>query len=125
MSALLATPRDPERQRVISEAIRRLESSGHGTVDVDSLQGAIPAVPHGGDMADQQTALDETKISVSRLEVGYSMSKAVRTALRAVLEGWFGTCSECGEDIPTKRLKVAFWATMCVPCQEELEKYET
>ena len=37
-------------------------------------------------------------------------------------EGEFGRCEECGKPIPEERLMVIPEATLCVPCQRELEE---
>lgn len=37
----------------------------------------------------------------------------------------FGTCEECGDRIPEGRLLIIPEAVLCVPCQQELEKYES
>ena len=33
----------------------------------------------------------------------------------------FGTCEDCGEDIPSKRLEVMPWAAYCTECQSKLD----
>jgi len=35
----------------------------------------------------------------------------------------FGICEECGDPIPTQRLLIVPEANLCVPCQQEEEKY--
>ena len=42
----------------------------------------------------------------------------VDQALRAIDDGTYGTCDECGEPIEEKRLKAVPWATYCLGCQE-------
>lgn len=46
----------------------------------------------------------------------------VLSALQAVEEGTYGICSDCGEAISEKRLKVYPDAVRCIACQEALEK---
>lgn len=41
---------------------------------------------------------------------------------RITREGKFGFCEECGRRIPKERLLIMPEATLCVPCQRELEK---
>lgn len=41
---------------------------------------------------------------------------------RVQLDEEFGLCEECGERIPEKRLLIVPEATLCVPCQTDLEK---
>lgn len=42
----------------------------------------------------------------------------VEDALRAMDEGTYGVCEECGEDIESKRLEAVPWAAYCLSCQE-------
>lgn len=37
----------------------------------------------------------------------------------------FGLCEECGKPIPKERLLIVPEATLCVPCQMELEKWDS
>ena len=46
----------------------------------------------------------------------------IETALRRIETGAFGTCEECDEEIPVKRLRVRPDATLCLDCQEIMEK---
>ena len=39
-------------------------------------------------------------------------------ALRRIARGEFGTCLNCGQEIPEKRLEVEPWARYCIRCQE-------
>jgi len=44
---------------------------------------------------------------------------------RVQLDEEFGLCEECGERIPQKRLLIVPEATLCVPCQTDLEKLDS
>jgi DnaK suppressor protein len=44
--------------------------------------------------------------------------RAVESALQRLAEGDYGTCTDCEEPIPIRRLKAIPWASRCVPCQE-------
>ena len=46
----------------------------------------------------------------------------IEVALRRIDTGSFGTCEECDEEIPIKRLRVRPDATLCLDCQEIAEK---
>ena len=49
----------------------------------------------------------------------------IEAATRRVRENVFGTCAECGEDIPFERLKAWPTAKRCVPCQQQYERIHT
>jgi RNA polymerase-binding protein DksA len=48
----------------------------------------------------------------------------VDAALRAISEGAYGACVECGEPISLKRLETIPWASHCIGCQEFIERRE-
>jgi DnaK suppressor protein len=50
--------------------------------------------------------------------------KKVEKAQQKILDGTFGVCEDCGEDISQKRLIARPTATMCIGCQEEKERSE-
>jgi RNA polymerase-binding transcription factor DksA len=95
----------------------------HRELGIVGLAGALET-DMTGDVMDRQQSLSEAGLAVGRCEIGTTMSKAIHAALQAVEEGWYGTCSECGEKISTKRIQAAFWATTCTTCQEKKEKHE-
>ena len=45
----------------------------------------------------------------------------IDAALTRIADGDYGECEQCGDDIPTGRLKIQPLARHCVDCQEELE----
>lgn len=40
----------------------------------------------------------------------------VRRALAKISEGSYGSCDDCGTDIPPERLEIRPWAVLCVAC---------
>jgi DnaK suppressor protein len=50
--------------------------------------------------------------------------KKVEKAKQKILDGSFGICEDCGNDISQKRLMARPTATMCISCQEEKERGE-
>lgn len=48
--------------------------------------------------------------------------KQIQTALQRMDNGTFGTCEDCEEEIPVKRLLARPDATLCLYCQETMEK---
>jgi DnaK suppressor protein len=42
--------------------------------------------------------------------------------LRAMSNGFYGTCVDCGDQIPTERLKAIPWTRWCVACAAEAER---
>jgi DnaK suppressor protein len=53
------------------------------------------------------------------------LKKIIILIRRAQHEEEFGLCEECERRIPEGRLLIAPEATLCVPCQREMEKFES
>lgn len=64
----------------------------------------------------------DSDINYSLLQGQLERLKSIEEALRKLEEGTYGYCEECGEPIPTKRLKVLPFARCCVRCQEKMER---
>lgn len=73
------------------------------------------------DQVQGMTHRDEAVDNVHRLSRTLS---SVESSLRAISEGCYGDCEDCGEPIAIKRLEILPWATHCVNCQERLEQLE-
>ncbi len=48
--------------------------------------------------------------------------ESIEVALRAIEKGLYGVCERCGQPIAPERLEVKPDATLCLPCQIEVEK---
>ncbi|HEY3062803.1 MAG TPA: TraR/DksA C4-type zinc finger protein [Chloroflexota bacterium] len=73
---------------------------------------------HPADVADltYQRELQETTQRMLEREVAQ-----VEEAQRARASGTYGTCHECGREIPAERLAARPAATLCVDCQRQRE----
>ncbi len=45
-----------------------------------------------------------------------------QTALARIQSGLYGICTDCGEEIGTKRLEAVPAALLCIECQREFEE---
>jgi DnaK suppressor protein len=63
-------------------------------------------------------------INLQRLSAHRKLMYAIDEAIRKIVEGTYGTCEDCGEEISEKRLLVLPTATLCVDCQEYKEQFE-
>jgi DnaK suppressor protein len=68
-------------------------------------------------VADLESALDVSAVARDVLEL-----QEVESALRRIHTGEYGTCVECGADIPYSRLIAQPTALRCTACQEKLER---
>ena len=63
----------------------------------------------------------DVETHASLIEHSEDLLKAIDTASSRLEEGRYGTCEECGTDIPIKRLDALPFAIYCVDCQKESE----
>jgi len=96
-----------EEQR--AEILAKVKMNAHIDIDIDGdetdeIQGKIIALANA-----QLIARDKEK--VARIE----------NAFKKILDGSFGHCEECGEEISEKRLLVNPGFTTCIGCAEQLE----
>lgn len=71
---------------------------------------------------------DNDEIDV-QMDVGKAMRvrdecRAIELALFRLNEGTFGLCRECGDKIPSGRLKSMPWADLCITCKQAEETQE-
>jgi DnaK suppressor protein len=71
---------------------------------------------------DQAALLHEQFVALRQRGMNHQKLKLIDAALARVDRGDFGTCQECGEDVPLRRLNIIPWAAHCVTCQEELDQ---
>ncbi len=75
--------------------------------------------------------IDQVQSMVRRDQAANTLGRLSRTlsdveaALRAIAEGCYGDCVECGEPISAKRLEIIPWASHCIRCQELVEKRDS
>jgi DnaK suppressor protein len=76
-----------------------------------------------GDVVDAALDSAQDEISSQLAEVESRELASIENALRRMKEGKFGVCEGCGNHIPMARLNALPYATLCIECQREAEKY--
>lgn len=71
-----------------------------------------------GDLSQQST---EEWLFLNRNQIERGLLREVGAARRRIATGQYGTCENCEEPIPEKRLEAVPWARYCVHCQEALQ----
>lgn len=97
-----------EEQKSMAGQLERLREALKVEVDVDAEEGDPDLIER-----EKNVAL------VAQLE---GRLARVQAALRSIDKGRYGICERCGIEIPTERLEVRPDATLCLPCQVEVEK---
>lgn len=109
---------EEERQRVlhrlgmIEEEIQGMAASQSGNQSYSNHMADI-----GSDVIEQEQAF----LHASQ---GTDYLIALEAALRRIEKGTYGTCEDCGEKIPPRRLEAFLAARLCIKCQSRAEKMQ-
>lgn len=74
------------------------------------------------DDGDQVVSITMESLRNSLQDTEYQEYNNITAALRAIDEGIYGICQECGQEISQTRLKYNPNARRCIACQEKAEK---
>jgi DnaK suppressor protein len=77
-----------------------------------------------GDIYDQASSERDRELGLLLGDREREKLRNIEEALERFDEGEYGICEECGDDIPTGRLKVMPFARYCVRCKTDLEKMQ-
>jgi RNA polymerase-binding transcription factor len=61
-------------------------------------------------------------VAATTLELRSQMLKEIERSLKQMVEGTYGVCEGCGEEISPNRLKAIPWTRYCLACQEQRSK---
>jgi DnaK suppressor protein len=93
---------------------RRRELQEHLREHRDDVQ----ANPVPDDAYGEAARLQLEDLAIGAMMRERQMLDEIELALGRIHEGLYGTCEECGDDIPERRLRALPWARLCVPCAE-------
>ncbi|MEX1019888.1 MAG: TraR/DksA C4-type zinc finger protein [Litorilinea sp.] len=97
-----------DEQKYITEELENLRELMQAEVDVE---------PDEGD-----AEIFEREKNAALIAVLERKLKDIEAALRSIEKGQYGTCDRCGKPIEPERLEVKPDATLCVSCQQEVER---
>jgi RNA polymerase-binding transcription factor DksA len=63
-------------------------------------------------------------ISLAFLQIKFQTLKQIDDALARLQRGLYGTCVECGDEIPAARLRALPFAVRCLDCEDDREALE-
>jgi DnaK suppressor protein len=103
-----------ERDAVLADIREHLHSAGE--------PGKLALLNHLEAVGDWVEAdlLNDTDIALLSHEL--VRLRDIDVALARIKDGTYGTCIDCGEDIPEARLNALPTAMSCVKCQQDYEK---
>ena len=76
-----------------------------------------------GDVVDIALDCAQDEINSQLAEVESRELASIENALERMRAGQYGLCETCNERIPVARLDALPYATLCIECQREMEKY--
>lgn len=77
------------------------------------------ASPPPSDELDTARAMADVETHASLIERAEDRLRAIDFAFNLLEQHRYGTCAQCGEEIPMERLKVVPFAAYCVDCQQK------
>lgn len=104
-----------EARRInLRASVARTEEDGRAAQMTDSAQ----------DIADRASSSYQKEFLFARSNNDRQFLQMVEHALSNIVEGIYGECENCGNDINERRLDAVPWARHCISCQEKLERGE-
>ena len=79
------------------------------------------AIVRSADPLDTNQHIAEREMASRGLSRNASLARDLRAAIARVDGGTYGTCIDCQQPIPERRLTAVPWAARCRECQENLE----
>ncbi len=108
-----------ERQRVV-EAIEYLHAENRGSLEDETAELVSGSVDQH--MADTATETLDREIDYTLEENSEHVLAAIDAALARIEDGTYGTCVNCGAQIPEERLEARPWAPLCIDCKRREER---
>jgi DnaK suppressor protein len=106
---------------VVKEQIKLQEARVQIAEELENLrelmQAEVDVEPDEGDAEIFEREKNAALIAVLERKLG-----DIDSALRSIEKGQYGTCERCGKPIEVERLEVKPDATLCLNCQQEVER---
>ena len=106
-----------ERKRV-EHALATLREEHPGSLD-EEVEGV--AATNDSHLAETATATLGREIDYTLGENSGEVLAQIDAALTRIEDGTYGTCTNCGSDIPPGRLEATPWASLCIECKRIAE----
>jgi RNA polymerase-binding protein DksA len=99
-----------ERERV-QHAITHLNADHAGSLEDETDELATGNENHMGDVASDTL---NREIDYSLGDNAEQVLGEIDAALKRIEDGSYGTCGECGKEIPAERLEAIPWTALCI-----------
>ena len=106
-----------ERRRV-EHALATLRDEHPGSLDEEVEEIAATSDNH---LAETATATLGREIDYTLGDNAEQVISEIDAALKRIEDGTYGTCVNCGQEIPRERLEANPWASLCIDCKRRAE----
>ena len=106
-----------ERQRV-EHALATLRDEHSGSLDDEVEEVAATSDNH---LAETASATLGREIDYTLGDNAEQVLSEIDGALQRIEGGTYGTCGNCGDEIPRARLEANPWASLCIDCKRKAE----
>ena len=107
-----------EEKRRVEHALATLRDEHSGSLDEEVEEIAATSDNH---LAETATATLGREIDYTLGENSEQVLSEIDAALKRIEEGTYGTCVNCGGEIPRERLEANPWASLCIDCKRRAE----
>jgi YteA family regulatory protein len=107
-----------EERRRVEAALQNLHDENSGTLSEDAGE----ETAYDNHLADTATETYDRELDYTLEENSEHVLAEIDAALERIENGTYGTCTNCGEQIPEERLEALPWATLCIECQRDRER---
>lgn len=110
--------RDQELRRLLEQRRREIDLSVREQLSEAREARATPEPSGPGEDGELDDTEAREAVEFGLLRVKRELRRRIDEALDRLETGEYGTCVECGEEIPTARLNALPFAVRCLECQE-------
>jgi len=107
-----------EERRRVEHALATLRDEHRGSLD-DEVEEVAPT--NDNHLAETATATLGREIDYTLGENSEQVLGEIDAALQRIEDGTYGTCVNCGGEIPVARLEAQPWASLCIDCKRQAE----
>jgi DnaK suppressor protein len=118
----LAIATNSSRLDKLRDSLARLRDETYGKIAVFRRDQGQEVLTSPGDEMDVARSTADVETHASLVERSEDRLRLIDQALARIESGSYGTCAECGEDIPIERLRALPFAVLCVDCQQKRGK---
>ena len=107
-----------EERRRVEAALQNLHDENSGTLSEDAGE----ETAYDNHLADTATETYDRELDYTLEENSEHVLAEIDAALTRIENGTYGSCTNCGKQIPEERLEALPWATLCIDCQRDQER---